>query len=344
MVNAFSHRIKPISWPGDKALSSEEYQLVNRFYALLDECQQTDCVLASLSCQAMAYQIKIRCQRTVFQPQSPPARIHILGTLESAGLPFTHAWFAHCHSKQWPQAPKPNPFIALSVQRAYRMQHCDATRELEFATTILTRLQHTVGTLYCSYSAYADDNSQLPSPLLNDFPICEPTALNMTQKPTLAEQLVHHEALEYHEDTHGKPLINTQLTGSTHYFKDHSACPFRAYVKYRLYAREPWPISTLDGFSALQRGQLIHKALELAWRELRNHANLIKLSATEQDACAKRWAKAAFQQLQIPLMLPASPTLIQIEIHRLNHLVNAWLTQERDRPPFSVIALEKRVH
>lgn len=327
------------NWPGDRTLNSEEYQLVNRFYALLDEYQQIASIQPTVTVDEVIQHITQRCQKTVFQPQSPPTNIHVIGSLEAAGLPFDHAWFAHCDATQWPQQATPNPFIPLTLQRQHRLPHCDSQRELTFAQQILTGLQHSVGQLYCSYALYDGDNKQLPSPLLATTCIEDSDTLSLTTTLTFAQTIAKTTQCESITDNRGRSLPNHHLPGGTQLFKDYFACPFKAYAKHRLQAT-PWPATNQGGFSALQRGQLIHKALELAWRDLKTHDALLALSSTKQQQVCLKWARAAIKQLTYALLLPDTPHILHIEQQRLHHLLNEWLHLERTRPAFTIIDLE----
>ena len=332
-----------LGWPGRSTLSSEDYQLVERFWALLDECKQSDLVLRLSNIQTILTHIRQRCQRTIFQKQSSPAPIQIIGTLESAGLIFDQVWFMHCHSKQWPEVAKPNPLIALSVQRQYKTPHCSAERELDFATDILKNLIQTTDRLYCSYACYDEDKKQHPSPLILDFAEYDFSLFNFDLIQALpASYLNTAITLEDIDDTYGKPLTGV-LSGGSALLKDYNACPFRAYVKHRLGAKDPWRSITQNGFSPAQRGILAHKALELAWTELVDQKTLIALSTDELANQSQKWANQALAQLDSDPLLPTSRTLVDIELTRLAELIYRWLMQEKDRPAFEVIALEKKI-
>ncbi|MCD6055239.1 MAG: repair protein [Gammaproteobacteria bacterium] len=319
-------------WPGQRTLNSTEYQALQRFEALLEELQALDLIMSACTFKAILYELKKRATNTLFQPQSVPARIQIIGVLEAAGLPFTHVWFAHADAAKWPPSPNPNPFIPFSVQRQYGLPHCDALHESRFAKTIMKHLKEEAGQLFYSYSIFDKNTQQLPSPLLVDFP-----SIELDPSP-LKSQGFQASKLSTVDDTVGKILQNTQLPGGTGLFKEYAACPFKAYIKYRLKA-EAWP-SQSPGFSTAFRGQLIHKALELAWKELKDHAALTALSPEDQQQKTTRWAASALSELAVSTCLTSSKRLLKLELERLSYLINNWLNYERKRPPFSVIALE----
>jgi hypothetical protein len=57
----------------------------------------------------------------VFQPESPPAPIQILGVLEAAGLSFDGLWVAGLAADTWPPAPQPNPLLPIAWQRDHNV-------------------------------------------------------------------------------------------------------------------------------------------------------------------------------------------------------------------------------
>jgi hypothetical protein len=76
--------------------------------------------------------------------------------------------------------------------------------------------------------------------------------------------------LETIEDKIGPQIDeDTMISGGTGLLKAQAACPFSAYVKYRLKAESmevPAP-----GLSAAQRGGLVHHALQYVWEILESH-------------------------------------------------------------------------
>ena len=69
------------------------------------------------------------------------------------------------------------------------------------------------------------------------------------------------------------PLSQPQVRGGSRVFAHQAACPFRAFAEHRLVAR---PLERLQvGLGPMRSGTLMHRALELLWRELRTQQALL---------------------------------------------------------------------
>jgi len=94
-----------------------------------------------------------------------------------------------------------------------------------------------------------------------------------------------------------RPLAcRTQLhRGGATLVKDIAACPFRAFAKHRLGAKE---LEETDlGLNYRDRGNSVHRALEYVWTELQSQAALLALTPHALRDLIKRAAEAAVQKL-----------------------------------------------
>ena len=136
------------------------------------------------------------------------------------------------------------------------------------------------------------------------------------------------------------PLTATEpVRGGTALLANQAKCPFRAFATHRLTA-SPGP-AIADGPDASERGQMIHRIMELLWKQLGSQRNLLLLTPEELH---QRIENAILQALT-PLINEGRhsfPRLIQeVEISRLHRLVNASLNWDKQRPPFVVEAVEQ---
>ena len=96
-----------------------------------------------------------------------------------------------------------------------------------------------------------------------------------------------------------------------------------------------------DGPDASERGQLIHRVLDLLWKKLGSQQRLMTLSAVELDLDINN----AILQALLPIAQhrqTSFPALVQdVELWRLHRLVHASLDWEKERPPFVVTAVEQ---
>jgi len=158
--------LRKLGWPGDRGLSSREYQAVDAFSAGLARMAGLDRVSAAVSRSVAGSILSRLISQAEFQPESPVGAIQVLGLLESAGLQFDYLWVLGLHDMALPQPPRPNPFIPLTIQHRYDMPRSDAERERLFADRVGKRLFAASPQVYLSWPAQLDGLAQRPSPLL----------------------------------------------------------------------------------------------------------------------------------------------------------------------------------
>jgi RecB family exonuclease len=95
------------------------------------------------------------------------------------------------------------------------------------------------------------------------------------------------------------------------------------------------------GLDALERGNLVHRALENFWTTTQSHAELRSLTSEERDRRLSNAIDAAFARLSVP-----SPgwgaAYIRLQRERLRRLLLRWLDVELQRGPFTVRRREER--
>ncbi len=337
-MKLFSQLLSTLGWPGERTLNSREYQTLEHWKKLLNECVTLDVVLHDTWTPAEALtQLKQRTTRTLFQPQTIEAPIQILGMLESTDLSFTHLWVMELDDLHWPPPAKPNPLLPISLQRQYNMPHASAERELAFCELMISRFQQQANTVIFSHSTQLDDKPLQPSLLLHDFNDITIQQLNLTALP-LSPTPVRLESVTDEQ----APIINDQekIAGGTSIFKLQAACPFRAFAQIRLHA------DAIDepsiNFNAKERGSLLHTALELLWRHIQSHQHLMQLTPAELKSLIKKNIHRAVQKQLKNRHIPTH--LIELEQKRAYTLLIQWFELEKARHAFTVVSQENWDH
>jgi len=119
------------------------------------------------------------------------------------------------------------------------------------------------------------------------------------------------------------------VRGGTRVLADQAACPFRAYARHRLRAREL--DSPEEGLDAMERGILIHRLMEEIWKEAKTSAAL----GTDLAPVIRRAAAAAVAELKI------EGRFADLERARLARIAGEWFVEERKRKPFEVVSTEE---
>lgn len=326
-IQIFQQRLNLIGFPGDYGLNSENYQCFNRFMLLFDEFRQFSILEPNLSALKAIEAFTLLINNTIFQAQKTKAPIQICGLLEASGCTFDSLWVMGLTDNCLPQKTRLSAFIPQQMQRELEMPHSVPANELKFAQQTLQRLQNGSKSTVFSYSRLTGDNPNLPCSLITQFPTMEPTTKPSKSIPDV--QLVHA------EENYLVPLNDKEsITGGTSLLANQAKCPFKAFAEHRLKAQALSELN--EGLSHLEKGQIIHKVMELIWQKLLTHEQLIKLSTDQEEQLIHNAIQKALADFST-----ISSLILEIETVRLKRLVQSCLQWEKQRPPFTVAAIEQ---
>jgi ATP-dependent helicase/nuclease subunit B len=340
-VDYFNDMLEILGWPGERSLNSEEYQVIqNGWQPLLRNFATLDLLFESLTQKNAVHYLSVLAKTTIFQPQSPPACIQILGLLEAGGLTFDHLWIMGLDDRSWPPLPAPNPFIPHRLQKQLNMPNASAERELIYCQKLTDQLLKHSHTAIFSHSIQEDEMTLRPSALIKHFPLLDREKILSGHFISEAEHLYALRQIESIDDFIGPPLCMDEiLQGGTSIFKLQAMCPFKAFSELRLQARFIEPPT--GGLRAQDRGKILHKVLELCWLTLKNSEQLHALDFNALDQLITDCIEQTFSQSKATLSRKKLSRYLQIEKKRLQKLLHQWFELEKNRPPFRVIACEE---
>ncbi|MBE0596099.1 MAG: PD-(D/E)XK nuclease family protein, partial [Desulfuromonadales bacterium] len=243
-------------------------------------------------------------------------------------------WVLGLHDGALPAPARPNPFLPVSLQIEAGLPHADAEREAQFAGQVTRRLVSAAPRVILSHPLREKDATLLPSPLICQLPEGEVVTLSPSQAPAL---LWHKSAPAMQEftDLAGPPLRPGEIAaGGTALLRDQALCPFRAFARHRLGGAA---LEVPDvGIDLRQRGNLLHRALELFWGQTGDQAGLLALGTAARTTRVEGSIDQALQEL-----FPGGERpLLALERQRLSLLIGEWLQLEEERPPFTVLESE----
>jgi probable DNA repair protein len=337
----FRKALQAIDWPGDRRLSSHEFQAHRAFGEVLDSFARFDALLGPLSLNDAVRRLTQLCRQRIFQPETRgrPA-IQVLGVLESAGLGFDALWVMGMNDDLWPPAPRPNPLLPADVLRAVGAAHASAEVELDFARRVHQRLLLAAPDITFSW-AQADGNRVLrPSPLIADLPASDevPAAV-----PSLASRLAAQAvtACEQRLDAMAPPVAEGEkVSGGSWLLRAQAICPAWAYFQYRLGGEEME--EAVEGLDPAARGTLVHEALEAFWRAVQTSARLNAMGEITRRQAIQDAVSLALQTFEQEGHLTLPARFRELEAARLHKLLDVWLAVESKRAvDFTVIACEQ---
>jgi len=337
----FREWLQAAGWPGERSLSSHEYQARRAFLTLLDSLCGLDGVLGPLAQGEAARRLAQLCRQRIFQPETRgrPA-IQVLGVLESAGLEFDALWVMGMSDDVWPPAPRPNPLLPAELLRQAGAAHASAEVELDFATRVHARLLQAAPVVTFSCPASAGSRLLRPSPLLAGIPLTEGEA---SAAVTLAQRLAASapDACVTLADAQAPAVADGErVAGGTWLLRAQAICPAWGYFRYRLHCEameEP-----VEGLDPRARGTLVHGALEAFWRATNDSRTLAAMTAPQLAAAIAAAVQAALAGFEDERRTALPARFRQLEGARLESLLATWLAFEQQRgAPFTVVACEQ---
>lgn len=335
----FSNLLETAGWPGERSLSSEEFQLVKSWRDLLDQFIGTDAIASKLDYQQAISMLRSLAAEQQFQPEAFNEPVQVLGVYEALGQAFDHVWLMGFDDGAWPLRARPNPFLPLAAQIAVGIPQASVEGALQFARQATQHLLAASPEVIASHSSQDNDQALRPSALIETIPLTTAEEISALPVAPLYQTIQQSSLTEKLTDDYlAPPLSPNQFRGGTALFKHQAACPFRAFAQVRLNA-QAWPTPRI-GLDAAERGQILHKAMEALWLTLETQSRLLAL---DDAALAQHVLDAVTHALDhwqqknnqfLPKRFKA------MELQRLQILIGDWLALEKQRLPFSVIARE----
>lgn len=327
----FKTRLSMLGFPGEYALNSSAYQILQRFYALLDDFQQLALIHpVMLKKHALKALQEMGCA-TIFQLKKTPSPIQILGLLEASGCEFDAVWIMGLTDQCLPKKVNLTPFIPMTLQREHQMPHSLPERELLLARQLLARLQNACPECVFSYPELNGDTPNLPSPLVRGLP---PYTQTLVTSPSNHVLLV-----PFFEPYHWPLTEHEHFSGGTALLGNQAKCAFRAFALHRLHAKAP--LKQSEGLNEAERGQIVHKILERLWTELGSQEGLLTHTENSLNQLIIKAIDETLSPFTMHRAESFSPLLQGIEQRRLHQLIQASLDWEKQRAPFVVKAVEQ---
>jgi hypothetical protein len=344
LPSAWATRIRQLlraaGWPGERALSSHEFQARQAFFDELDKLAALDGILGNIAARDAHRRLTQLCNVHVFQAETTnEPQVQVVGMLEAGGMHFDALWVMGMTDDVWPPMPRPNPLLPAEIQRRVGSPNSSAQAQLTFANSIHQRLLQCAPDITFSFARMDGATelraSPLLAPYLADLPALTPPGAKPLPASTWAEPI----------DDSVAPAVKggEHVSGGTGLLKAQAICPAWAYYRYRLGAKKLQ--TPVEGLDAAARGSIVHEALRSFWLATESSSTLRAMSDAERSAAidtAIDTALAAYDDEHHAAPLP--PVFRKLERERLQRLLSNWLGVELQREqPFSVVSCEETI-
>jgi exodeoxyribonuclease-5 len=336
-------------WPGERALSSHDFQAREAFFDVLDGLAEFDAIVGEQSIGEALSLLNDACAEVLFQPKTegaPP--VQVLGLLEAAGESFDALWVSGMLANAWPPPARPNPLLPAALQRAVGTPNASPEVQLVFASGVHQRFLQAAPAVVFSWPRMDGERELQPSPLLAGMP---PAARPLVV-PVLNLELLRQaagESLEWLVDAQAPAVAELEearhLKGGTALLKAQAICPASAFYQFRLGAGVLE--APVDGLDPRARGSLLHLVFEHFWRgrdsaEVREMTDDLRWAAID---AAVEAGLAEFEQGSEGGSGngPLPKRFRGIEAARLRRLLGTWLNLDLSRDEdFRVVACEEK--
>ncbi len=343
---AIDERLQAAQWQLLAPTTSQQFQLLRRWDALLDQFASLGATAAPQTGSDAMERLQRLAAETLFAEESQDAPVQILGPVEAAGMVFDAVWCMQSTAAEFPPPGHIEPFLPWSVQRDAQMPHTGSVDSV-FAAKLAQRIVDSASEVVLSFSLGPDDetiSADLPEVLLSPAirTVLAETPLEPLPASLFPSDIPAGAPLEAVSE---EPCVSVQslsVSGGVRFLELQADCPFRAFAEVRLgSAAVDSPESDLGPRA---QGQTLHRVLEAFWRETKTQAQLVaQLTAGELPARLRPLIDEAMAPFVEHAEQPWQRESLALEAQRLHERLLEWLTFEAARPPFSVEQTEVRL-
>ena len=276
-------------------------------------------------------------QRSNFDGSLP---ISYFSINEAVSLDYDYVWLLGMNDNNFPKPASPSPFIQYFLQESVNMPLSNGETELQTARGQIKKIIDSTKAMLISSFHRADEKQHYePSRILEEFNFTTSQNNNSTfkdnqkQQPSIEFETVLNESLAINE--------TENISGGSELLSDQSRCPFKSFAINRLGAIAN-PTPTI-GISKMTKGTVIHRALENLFAKITSSKVLLSLSESALKALIKEAAHQSINYLLLENKDVATPKVRNIELQRITKLLEDFVNQEKNQPPFEIISLEKKL-
>ena len=347
----FERTLRVIGWPAGPGLDEREGQGAAQFREVLEDLAAFGVPMGAVTGGEALRTLRALAARRALRLPPRDAAVTVCGALIDPIIRYDGLWLAGMHAEACPPPAGLDPFIPAAAQRRAGIPSATPALRLAQARELLRRCRLAGGRLVASWPMRGSDGEHLPSPLLAEWGvrIDEPGARAeaprdngpASRTESLARSIRASRRIETFEDRRGEPWpARRPLPAGSRAIEYQSRCAFRAYAELRLACA---PLGApRPGIGALDRGRLLHRALELVWSELGGFYALEEASRSGTLAPLIEAAvnRAGAETLAAPTDAVERATQRR-ERRRCVRLLGELAALERRRPPFRVRATER---
>lgn len=339
-ARTFSGFLKRLGWPGGAKLDSSEYQALDRWKDALSVLAALDSVRPVTSGSEALRLLRRIAENTAFQLADEGSPVQVMSLGEASGIDASHILVSGLHDGAWPPPARPHPLLPLSLQRRLGLPGGSPENSLERARAVTERWLTTGVETVFTYPAAEGEAELHCSPLLAKIPERD-SAHSQSRYETWREVMARAAAREDFEPGRASPIAEGKTAGGgASLLRSQAACPFQAFGRYRLHARD-FPSASF-GMAEITRGTILHRALDYCWREMATSAALQAMEEERLREVVRHSARRAMEETRTGMEGEWEDKLRAVEAAVLEPLLMDWFALERRRSrDFTVAGAEQ---
>ncbi len=269
--------------------------------------------------------------------------VQVIAPKDAAGESFDAVWFLRAGDRVWPERSAAHPFLPLSLQHEFKMPGGDVDNDRVAAREMTGRIVESAGIAVCSYSKRWRDGQQKAASVVVELLGVEETEIGEMAPADLDAPDAPEVATEWIDDVESVgPLPDRVVSGGARLLEFQAACGFQAFAEGRLQAHSLRKAEL--GMDAMERGNVIHRALELFWSEVETQTALQSMNAEQRSDAVERAVTGALVEFARSAQTPWDLAYMEMAGTRFRALLKAWLRVELDRAlPFIVKLSEEKM-
>jgi ATP-dependent helicase/nuclease subunit B len=324
------------NWPGDGALSASEFEATRAWEGLLDLVSTLDFGGRRVTFSSALQALELQAKKAILTAPSMDATVQVMNVAEARGSTFDAVFLLHVTDANWPATEKVHPLLPWTLQRALNMPGSDPGLASSDSRALTENLLQSSSTVLFSYAAEDENGKLRPSPILTELDIAHIDGTEFHLPAMTTHEIVSEVVAD---DRELPALPSYEVGGGASVLKLQAACGFLAFAELRLQATEP-KSGTL-GLDAGESGSLLHRVLQIFWRETKTQETLRLMSWNDRDELLVRAIDAALPR-HLQTHEGWDRAYLSLQKQRLRSLLQQWLDQELLRGPFAVSDVERK--
>ncbi len=322
--------LRAARWCERNQLDPVGAQLAKRWEEALDRLASLDLVgSGKVGFRDAIESLERIAERTFFvaAEEAGGAPVQVISPKDATCEGFDAVWFLRGGDRVWPERSAIHPLLPLALQREFKMPGADVENDRVAAREMTRRIVESGETVVCSYAKHWKDGQQKAASLFVELLGVEETGIGEIASVDLdgADAPVAPEiATEWVDEVEQVgSLPDRVVSGGARLLEFQAACGFQAFAEGRLEAHR---LRTLElGMDAMERGNAIHRALELFWGEVQTQDALRRMDAAERLEAVGRAVTGALAEFARSAQTSWDSAYMEMVGTRLKDLVGRWM-------------------